>query len=588
MDIAAANARWSAAFVDELVRAGVCDACVCPGSRSTPLALALAQHPGIKLWMHLDERSASFFALGMAKYQRRAVALLCTSGSAAANFMPAVVEARYARVPLLVLTADRPHELRDTGAPQTIDQLRLYGAHAKWFVEMALPEATPQALRYARTISCRAVAEALAAPAGPVHLNFPFREPLVGGAADAQPVAEEGTRSPYLTVDSAIPAPADAAVANLAAAVGRCRRGLIVCGPDSGEDYAAAVGRLGAQLPFPILADPLSQVRCGPHDRRTVIDSYDAFLRIDEFTRRYVPEVVLRFGAMPTSKPLVRYLERQDASCRQVFIDGGGGWNDTALMPAQVIRADPGMVCARLGEALKEHRAAPEAAEWSKAWVRIGALARSAIARHLEALDMPFEGKVFAELAAMVPPGALLFAGNSMPVRDLDTFFPGGDGAIRFMANRGANGIDGVLSSALGAGARAGGPLVLVLGDLSFYHDSNGLLAAKLHALRATIVLLNNNGGGIFSFLPQAAYPEHFEQLFGTPHGLDFSRFAAAYGAGFTRIATWSEFRCAARASLSAQGVQMIEVPTERTSNVRLHREVWDSVAAAIGPALSQ
>jgi len=588
VDIAAANARWSAAFVDELVRAGVCDACVCPGSRSTPLALALAQHSGIKLWMHLDERSASFFALGMAKYQHRAVALLCTSGSAAANFMPAVVEAHYARVPLLVLTADRPHELRDTGAPQTIDQLRLYGAHAKWFVEMALPEATPQALRYARTIACRAAAEALAAPAGPVHLNFPFREPFVGGADDARPVAEDGTESPYLTVDRAIPAPPDAAVANLAAAVGRCRRGLIVCGPNNGEDYAAAVGRLGAQLAFPILADPLSQVRCGPHDRRTVIDSYDAFLRIDEVTRRYAPEIVLRFGAMPTSKPLVRYLEGQGASCRQVFIDGGGGWNDTALMPAQVIRADPGMVCARLGEALKGHRAAPEAAAWSQAWVRIGALARRAIARHLEALDIPFEGKVFAELAAMVPPGALLFAGNSMPVRDLDTFFPGGDGAIRFMANRGANGIDGVLSSALGAGARAGGPLVLALGDLSFYHDSNGLLAAKLHALRATIVLLNNNGGGIFSFLPQAAYPEHFEQLFGTPHGLDFSRFAAAYGAGFTRIATWSEFRCAARAALSAQGVQIIEVPTERTSNVRLHREVWDSVAAAIGPALSQ
>ncbi len=585
MDVAAANARWSAAFVDELARAGVRDACACPGSRSTPLALALAQHPRIKLWMHLDERSASFFALGMAKYQRRAVALLCTSGSAAANFMPAVVEAHYARVPLLVLTADRPHELRDTGAPQTIDQLRLYGAHAKWFVEMALPEATAQALRYARAIACRAAAEALAIPAGPVHLNFPFREPFVGGGGDEQQSVADRAESPYLTVDSVIAAPPDAAVANLAAVVARCRRGLIVCGPNNGEDYAAAVGRLAAQLGFPVLADPLSQVRCGPHDRRMVIDSYDAFLRIDGFTRRYAPEIVLRFGALPTSKPLVRYLEGQGASCRQVFIDGGG-WNDTALMPAQEIRADPGIVCERLGAALKEHRAAPEAAAWSRAWTKIGALARSAIARHLEALDIPFEGKVFTELAGLMPPGALLFAGNSMPVRDLDTFFPGGDGAVRFMANRGANGIDGVVSSALGAGSHAGGPLVLAVGDLSFYHDSNGLLAAKLHALRATIVLLNNNGGGIFSFLPQAAYPEHFEQLFGTPHGLDFSRFAAAYGAGFTRIATWNDFRCAARAALCAEGVQIIEVPTERASNVRLHREVWDSVASAVRAAV--
>ena len=201
-------------------------------------------------------------------------------------------------------------------------------------------------------------------------------------------------------------------------------------------------------------------------------------------------------------------------------------------------------------------------------------------------MAIPFEGKVFAELAALMPPNALLFAGNSMPVRDLDAFFPGDERAIRFMANRGANGIDGVVSSALGAGAHAAGPLVLAVGDLSFYHDSNGLLAAKLHGLRATIVLLNNNGGGIFSFLPQAAYPEHFEQLFGTPHGLDFSRFAAAYGAGFTRIATWKEFRCAAGAALSSEGVQIIEVPTERASNVRLHRAVWESVAAEIGPAL--
>jgi 2-succinyl-5-enolpyruvyl-6-hydroxy-3-cyclohexene-1-carboxylate synthase len=587
VDIAAANARWSAALVDELARAGIRDVCVCPGSRSTLLALALAQHPRIKLWMHIDERSASYFALGMAKYQRRAVGLLCTSGSAAANFMPAVVEARYARVPLLVMTADRPHELRDTGAPQTIDQLRLYGIHAKWFVEMAIPEATPAALRYARTIACRAAAEATAAPAGPVHLNFPFREPFIAESpGEPELSAEPSDESPFVTVDSAIVAPSDDAVANLAAAIRGCTGGLIVCGPNNEEDYAEAVGRLGAQLGFPVLADPLSQVRCGPHDRRMVLDSYDALLRVDEFTRRYVPEIVIRFGALPTSKPLVRYLERQGASCRQVFVDGGGGWNDTALLRSQVLRADARIVCERLRDALSDRATPPEAVKWGQAWVRIGGVARDAIARHLGTLEIPFEGKVFAELAALIPPDALLYAGNSMPVRDLDTFFPGGEGAVRFMANRGANGIDGVLSSALGAGARHGGPLVLAVGDLSFYHDSNGLLAGLLHRLRATIVLLNNNGGGIFSFLPQAAHPEHFEQLFGTPHGLDFSRFAAAYGASFTRIATWDEFRCAMHTALGSDGVNIIEVPTERTSNVRLHREVWESVESAVRAAV--
>jgi len=587
VEIAAANARWSAAFVDELARAGVREVCVCPGSRSTPLAIALARHPGIKLWMHLDERSASFFALGMAKYSRRPVGLLCTSGSAAANFMPAIVEAHYSRVPLLVMTADRPHELRDTGAPQTIDQLRLYGVHAKWFVEMALPEASPQALRYARTIAARAAAQAAAVPAGPVHLNFPFREPFIPGHPDdLEPIREPSGSQPHIAVDLGVLSPSDDAVDAVAAELHQSSRGLIVCGPNTDEDYAAAVSKLGAHLGFPILADPLSQVRCGPHDRQMVIDSYDAFLRVEDFTRRFAPEVVLRFGALPTSKPLVRYLEAQPGACRQIFVDSTGGWNDTGLLAARVLRADPTIVCARVLAALKHRRPPPQSAQWSESWRRISARARGAIAHHLGRLEIPFEGKVFAELAALIPQDSLLFAGNSMPVRDLDTFFPGSDSAIRFMANRGANGIDGVVSSALGAGAGAGRPLILAIGDLSFYHDLNGLLAAKLYRLQATIVLLNNNGGGIFSFLPQAAHPEHFEQLFGTPHGLDFSRFAAAYDAAFTRITTWHDFRCAINRGLESEGVNIIEVPTERASNVRLHREVWNSVASAVRATL--
>jgi 2-succinyl-5-enolpyruvyl-6-hydroxy-3-cyclohexene-1-carboxylate synthase len=585
VDTGAANARWCAALVDELARAGLRDACACPGSRSTPLAIALASHPAIKLWMHIDERSASFFGLGIAKYTRRAVALLCTSGSAAANFFPAIVEARYARVPLLVLTADRPHELRDTGAPQTIDQIRLYGAHVKWFVEMALPEQAPSALRYARTVASRAAALASASPAGPVHLNCPFREPFMPEDADAGAPAAATDEPPYIAVDDAPRAPANAAVAAVAAEIRGRTRGLIVCGPNHEGDYADAVGRLGADLGFPILADPLSQVRCGPHQRSTVVDSYDASLRVDEFARRYAPEVVLRFGALPASKPLVRYLEGQGSACRQIFIDSAG-WNDTALMPGRVLHADARLSCLRLLEALGDYRP-PDADRWCHEWLKIASLTRGAIARHLEGLATLFEGKVFAELAALMPPGATLFAGNSMPVRDLDTFFPGRESPLRFMGNRGANGIDGVMSSALGAAAvHAGAPLVLAIGDLSFYHDSNALLAAKLHRLQATIVLLNNDGGGIFSFLPQADHPEHFEQLFGTPHGLDFSRFSAAYGARFSRVATWDDFHCAIGQAFKTDGVNIVEVPTQRTSNVRLHREVWAAVAAAVCAAL--
>jgi 2-succinyl-5-enolpyruvyl-6-hydroxy-3-cyclohexene-1-carboxylate synthase len=583
VDVGLANTRWCAAFVDELAHAGIRDACACPGSRSTPLAIALAEHPKIKLWMHLDERSASFFALGMAKYARRPVAILCTSGSAAANFFPAVVEAHYAHVPLLVLTADRPHELRDTGAPQTIDQLGLYGRHVKWFIEMGLPEATAPSLRYARAIGCRAAAQACATPPGPVHLNFPFREPFMPAAADDLQPELTADQPPHVIVNNGAPAPSDEAVAAIAAEIRGRRRGLIVCGPNNADDYADAVGRLGAHLGYPILADPLSGVRCGAHQRGTVIDSYDAFLRVEEFAASYSPDIVLRFGALPTSKPLVRYLEGQGTPCRQVFVETAG-WNDTALMPARVVHADPRLLCQRLLDTLAE--ALLNAPGWCQDWSRIACLTREAISRHLAELATPFEGKVFAELAQLLPPDATLYAGNSMPVRDLDTFFPGSNYPLRFMSNRGANGIDGVVSSALGVAAASGCPTVLAIGDLAFYHDSNGLLAAKLHRLSATIVLLNNNGGGIFSFLPQADHPAHFEHLFGTPHGLDFSRLAAVYDAAFTRVTAWEQFRRAVGTALKSSGVNIVEVPTERASNVRLHREVWASVAQAVRAAL--
>ncbi len=585
-DIGGANARWAAAFVDELARAGLRDACACPGSRSTPLAIALAAHPAIKLWMHLDERSASFFALGMAKYAQRPVALLCTSGSAAANFFPAVIEAHYARVPLLIMTADRPHELRDSGAPQTIDQIKLYGAHAKWFVEMALPEASAPALRYARTIACRALAESASAPAGPVHLNFPFREPFMAPEGDQNGLPPEPAgRSPHIIIDNSAAAPSDHAVAALADEIRGCSRGLIVCGPNDGVDYAHEVAELAWRLNFPILADPLSQVRCGPHDRRMVIDSYDAFLRVGGVVQRYVPELVLRLGPLPTSKPLIRYLESQNDGCRQILIDTAG-WNDTGLIVSRVVHSDPRSLCRALVTALAEHKAPASAQRWSQEWLRLAGLTRAAITRQLQALPVPFEGRVFAELAALLPSGAVLYAGNSMPVRDLDTFFPGRHDALRFMSNRGANGIDGVVSSALGAAAAAAGPTLLAIGDVSFYHDSNGLLAAKLHQLKATIVLLNNNGGGIFSFLPQAEHPHYFEELFGTPHGLDFSRIAAAYDAAFTRAASWEEFRDAVARGLEASGVNIVELQTERAANVRLHHKVWAAVESAVRTAI--
>ena len=578
------------AFVDELARAGVTDVCLAPGSRSTPLALLMRDHPDVRVWTHLDERSAAFFALGMAKASGRTVAVLSTSGTAAVNFAPAVVEAYYARVPLLVLTADRPPELRDVGANQTIDQVRFYGTHVKWFNEMLLPERSPKALSYARTVACRAAAITRADAAGPVHINFPFREPLIPSAPAEAPHGN-GTGDaaspvrPYLNVEEFPRVPTPAELAPLAANLLATERRLIVCGPQDDPDFPAEVTRLAEELNAPLLADPLSQVRCGPHYGPHVIDSYDAFLRDEAVAASLEPEVILRFGATPVSKPLLLYLDKH-ADARQIVVDGGGGWRDPTLAARDVLHADPRSLCEALLAALRADRQPAQRAKsgWTSRWQETAQRTRAALKRRLAEEPKLSEPGVLSQLVDTLPAGATLFAGNSMPVRDLDTCLTGDTRPLRLLANRGASGIDGIVSTALGVSAVSPDPLVLVIGDLSFFHDMNGLLAARRHGLNATIVLINNDGGGIFSALPQATETEHFEELFGTPHGLDVRPVADLYGLAYQHVEQPDELGAAVQASIGSPGVSLIEVRTERTANARLHKELWAAVSKAVQP----
>jgi len=547
----------------------------------------------MRVWTLIDERSAGFFALGMARELRRPVALLSTSGTAAANFLPAVTEACHGRVPLIVFTADRPREVRDFGAAQTIDQVRLYGSRVKWFVDLAPAEGTDEMLRYFRTVACRALAVARDRPAGVVHVNVPLREPLVPvPLPDGMPpeawrnaAAWEGRPDgqPYTSVHQPVWVPDSGLVRRLADELLRTPRGLIVCGPQEDPELGNAVGRLARAFQYPILADPLSQVRCGPHGKDLVIDSYDSMLRVDELAGVLAPDVILRFGGMPASRPLLRYMQRH-AEARHVVVDEEG-WADPMHLTSSIVRADPRSLCELTAAYGREHGGRSGSA-WATLWMRLTVRVRRAVEDRLAALDELFEGKVFSELSELLPDGAVLYVGNSMPVRDLDTFFPTTARAIRVLGNRGASGIDGLVSSALGVAAVTPGPVVQVLGDLAFYHDLNGLLAAKLHRLRATIVLLNNNGGGIFSFLPQAAYPEHFETLFGTPTGVEYRAAAELYSAAFARAGGWPAFRDGIRASLTSAGVTILELPTDRARNVALHDEVWATVGAALRPEL--
>ncbi|MBV9943727.1 MAG: 2-succinyl-5-enolpyruvyl-6-hydroxy-3-cyclohexene-1-carboxylic-acid synthase [Solirubrobacterales bacterium] len=551
------------AFCDELARCGMKHACTAPGSRNTPIVLSLVREPRVRCWSHLDERCAAFFALGAAKRSRRPVAVTCTSGTAAANLAPAVIEARYARVPLIVLTADRPPELREVGAGQTIDQLKLYGSAVKWFFEVGLNEATPEALRWIRTLACRAYWTAAHGPPGPVHLNFPLREPLVlDRPLPADSTGRDGAR-PYVALE----APIATVSAGGRHPVGRV---AIVAGgqsdPLAGRELAAFAWRAA----IPLLADPLSGARQGT----AAIAHYDLLLRDGGFSEAHRPEFVIRVGELPTSKPLRAWLAGLDAA--QMAIDPDGVWHDPDSVVSRRLHAP---VLALLKRLTAQEVTALDST-WLASWRAADAAAASAIDQALgHELSEPL---VARSLGQWLEPAATLFVASSMPVRDVEEFFPARDRGPRVFSNRGANGIDGTVSCAFGAAATGGGPVVLLIGDVALAHDIGGLLAARRLGVPLTIVLLNNDGGGIFHFLPVAGETDAFEEHVATPHGLDFSHAAALYGCAFKRPSDLAELRAAVERSIAGGGTTIIEVRTDRAENLALHRRVADAALAAV------
>jgi 2-succinyl-5-enolpyruvyl-6-hydroxy-3-cyclohexene-1-carboxylate synthase len=572
------------AFVEELVRAGVRDAVICPGSRSTPLALALAAHEGLRTTVLLDERSAGFFGLGVARRSGRPTVLLTTSGTAAVNLAPAVVEASHARVPLVVVTADRPVELRDRGAPQTIDQVGLYGDHVRWAVELPLPDDRPDTLAHVRSVAGRAVAVALGGPAGPVHLNAPFREPLV-------PVGPLGAwpELPDLPFVSAVAGPrrlAERDVVALARRLGEHPRGLIIAGPMDGRGPVAAIARLAATAGYPVIADPLSGLRAGVHDRTHVIVRGDQIARPGRWIDGHEPGLVVRFGSMPTSKPLAQLLARSRPEL--IVIDGDGGWRESVLIPATFVHADAAATADDLATAL-DRQGVERADPWLEDWRTADRAADAAMRSWLADIDEPFEGAPFDVLAATLPDDSTIWAGNSMPVRDLDGWSPSSERVLRVHSNRGANGIDGVMSTALGSAAVAAtGPTVLVVGDVSFLHDLGALVSARLTGVDLTVIVISNDGGGIFSFLPQAqtdapdvGLPERYEALFGTPHGIDIGPIVEAVGHRHVLV-DHRTLAAGVGEAITTPGLTVIEMRTDRGRNVALHRDVAARVAAVL------
>jgi 2-succinyl-5-enolpyruvyl-6-hydroxy-3-cyclohexene-1-carboxylate synthase len=552
------------ALADELVRCGMTHAVTCPGSRNAPLIYALAETEGLHAVSVLDERSAGFMALGIAKASGRPVAITCTSGTAAANLMPAVVEAYEARVPLIVLTADRPPELRDTGAGQAIDQIKLYGSAAKWFVEAGNHEPGRDAAIYHRALACRAWATAAGGRPGPVHLNFPLREPLAPSPEDLTAEDWEGRSGGKPWVEFWQP-PASAA-AGLAADIAH-PRAVLVCGP--GTDLAAIepATALAAATGWPILAEPTSGLRCGAHDRSHVIAHYDVLLRDERWADAHLPQLAIRIGDTPTSKPLRAWL----AKTEQLVLDPYATWHEPTRAAQWIAAADPAFTFAELVEMI----AVPKAPRWLEEWRAADELVTPALG---EAAD-PLEPKIWAALATSLPDAATVWVSSSMPIRDVETFFPSVSNSIRFLANRGANGIDGVVSSAAGAALAAGGRAWLLTGELALLHDLGGLLAASRAGAELTIVCANNGGGNIFDFLPLAQHGagETFEHHVITPSGVDLAQVAALAGMQHRTASTPDEVREAT----AEPG--LVEIRTEREGNVRAHREIY----ARVGDRLS-
>ncbi|PSQ00482.1 2-succinyl-5-enolpyruvyl-6-hydroxy-3-cyclohexene-1-carboxylic-acid synthase [Halobacteriales archaeon QS_4_70_19] len=604
------NTLWGRVIVQELVRSGVTEVCLTPGSRCTPLTNAFREHPDVRAYTHIDERSSAFFALGRAKATGRPTPLVCTSGTALANYHPAVMEADSARVPMLLLTADRPRVLQHSGANQTVDQEKLYGDAVRAYRTLPEPHVEDRTVRALRTAVSRSVATATrdAGPPGPVHLNVPFEKPLepTPVAGDVPDDWAESTLAatgraddrPYVVTTAGRPDLSAADRARVLEAVEAADRGLVVAGPADAPtpDRDALLG-LARATGFPVLADPLSGLRFGDHvaaDGVLVCGGYDSFLGSPAFDPTGgetapaseavpAPDLVLRFGASPTSKPLRHYLRdaTREAGTRQVVVDPAGGWREATFTASDAVVADPtrlaasisGRVESRTDPAWRDRFRAAERAHWET------------VADAPADGEAPYEGQVLATVARRTPAPATLFVSNSMPVRDLDRFGEPRAADLQVLGNRGASGIDGITSSALGAGADSDDPLVLVTGDLAFYHDANGLLALPRNDLDATVVVVNNDGGGIFHVLPIESY-EGFTEFFRTPLGVDLSHLARMYGYDFGRVHAEHDgldaFADLFDAAVGAPGGHVVEVIVDGEASHRTREALHERVGEAV------
>jgi len=575
------NTLWARAIVQELERGGVRDVVVCPGSRSAPLALAAAEAAAdVRTWVVLDERVAGFFALGLALESGRPTAVLVTSGGAGANLFPGIVEAWAASVPLVALTADRPWELHGFGAAQTMPQDGLFGRFVRTSASLPVPEASSPAFRHLRAVVSRALSAAMGRPAGPVHIDVPFREPLAPQDDAPSPpgldaeALEGRPGAPFLRTVAPASLPPAAELEAVRRRLAAAERGVIVVGPRARADrLGTAVRALAASYGYPVLAEAASNVRWAPG--QPAVSHLDLLLRSEGWALSARPDLVVRLGGGLCSRRIGNWLDGSGAEL--VLVSEGPEPVDPQHRAALVLEGDAVAICEALTAAT-----APRRAAWSDGFLRADARAASALAVALGSEHRLTEPGVARAVVSALPAGARLVLGSSMPIRDVDAFAPPPPGAVRVLSNRGLNGIDGNLSTALGVAAASGAPTVALVGDLAFLHDLGALVHARRAGLPLTVVVVNNDGGGIFSFLPIAGSTPRFEALFGTPHGTDLSAAAALGDARFTRAETPGEL-AAALEDAGRPGLRIVEARVvDRATNVEVHHALGAAVARAL------
>ena len=564
IDFRNTNSLWASVAVETLARLGLQTAILCPGSRSTPLTFAFAAHPQVEALPILDERSAAFFALGCAKRQHRPVAIVCTSGTAGANFYPAIIEAYESGVPLLVFTADRPPEMRDCASGQTIDQIKLYGGFVKQFVEMAVPVAEQSMLRYLRQTLVSGWGNAIAPQPGPIHFNCPFRDPL-------PPIADSSTDTVKTTfnIDSffssvSVPISRKEQSFTLLTDWQQCEKGLIIAGPASPADpyaYCKAVSSLSQALGWPVLAEGLSPLRNYSKLNPLLVSAYDLILRDSDRASGLVPKAVIQLGALPISKVLRQWLQTHQP---QRWIISPQRNLDPLHGPTEHIASD-------VTAFNQLDSVVTNVSVYQQQWLNLEDKMRNTVRIKLTAEPTLVESKVVWLLSQHLPKETPLFIANSMPVRDVEYFWLSNNRQIQPVFSRGANGIDGTLSTAMGL-AHRNQPAILLSGDLAFLHDVNGLLSAAQLQGHLTVVLINNGGGGIFEMLPVADFSPTFEKYFITPQQVNFSSLCRTYGVEYQLVETVEAFVNYIKV-LPEQGIRIIEVACKRTTPVEYRKQ---------------